>query len=334
MKTFPSPPVLRLKLSFQSLPYFGGLVLLGWGISYQGHAATMLYLGSEYQVSGGTVRTGDPAADPIYAAWLATAGFTVADVLPGLGSSPKAVWGKMTTATVGGATSYGYTIGSTTVSASISGWRTSTSSAAVSTGATLATAGLDGASLQASAPRPGFAKGVGSGYYLGTTGGSSSDGVRNGVNFDLSQFSGGGVYSFGIFGGDLETGAPGSPSGFLLLTFEDSSTETIVYAPDPTVTPAAVWNGSGNNTTPTYGNETTRFIGLVSDTKRITSALFVVGDDDTNDTGDSEQLSFIAGGVTFLSADGKPFQPTALIPEPGVLGLFSFVVVLGMRRRR
>jgi MYXO-CTERM domain-containing protein len=305
----------------------------GWlGFSPLGQAATALYLGSEYQGTGGTIRIGDPASDPVYSAWLATAGFTLADVSSGLGTTPKAVWGKMNTAATN-TLSYGYTIGTTTVTASISGWKDSNSTPAISAGATLSTAGFNGSGLQGSAPRPGFAKGANSGYYLGTTVGSSSDGVRNGVSFDLSAFSGGGVYSFGVFGGDLETGAPGSPSGFLLLTFTDNTTETILYAPDPTLFPAAVWSATGNNLSQTYGNDTTRFIGIVSDSKLIKSALFVVGDDDLNDDGDSELLSFIAGGVTFLDSTGKPYQPTA-IPEPGMMGLFGIAVLLGLRRRR
>ncbi len=305
----------------------------GWlGFSPLGQAATALYLGSEYQGTGGTIRTGDPASDPVYSAWLATAGFTLADVSSTLGTTPKAVWGKMN-APATNTLSYGYTIGTTTVTASISGWKDSNSTPAISTGATLITAGLNGTGLQAGAPRPGFAKGANSGYYLGTTGGSSSDGVRNGITFDLSAFSGGGVYSFGVFGGDLETGAPGSPSGFLLLTFTDNTTETIIYAPDATLFPNAVWDVNNNNTSQTYGNETTRFIGLVSDSKLIKSALFVVGDDDKNDNGDFEQLSFIAGGVTFLDASGNPYQPVA-IPEPGMIGLVGISLLFGLRRRR
>ncbi len=315
------------------------LLLLG-GISStftsSAYAATALFLGSEYQGPGGTKRIGDPASDPVYAAWLATAGLTLADVSPTLGASaPKAVWGKMSIASALNATSYGYTIGSTGITASISGWKDSNSTAAVSTGAILSTAGLDGTALQAGSPRPSFAKSAGSGYYLGTSGGSSSDGIRNGVNFDLSGFSGGGVYSFGVFGGDLETGAPGSPSGFLLLTFTDSSTETIIYSPDSFIFGDANWTAAtGNNISQTYGNETTRFVGFVSDAKLIKSALFVVGDDDKNDNGDSEQLSFIAGGITFLDSTGKPFKPTNVVPEPGITTLLGMVFILGLRRRR
>jgi hypothetical protein len=326
----------RLKVVAWQFPHatLGWALLLGcsWlGSALLGQAATVLYLGAEYQKSGGTVRTGDPASDPVYAAWLATAGFTLADVSSGLGSTPKAVWGKMSVAATN-TQSYGYTIGNTTVTASISGWRNSNSTVAVSTGATLSTAGFETTTLQASSPRPGFARGTGSGYYLGTEGGAQTDGIRNGVTFDLTGFSGGGVYSFGVFGGDLETGAPGSVSGFLRLTFTDDTTETIIYTPDPTVAAAASWTGA-NNTTPTYGNETTRFIGLVSDSKLIKSALFVVGDDDLNETGDSEQMSFIAGGVTFLDASGNPYKPT-VIPEPGMIGLVGISLLLGLHRRR
>jgi hypothetical protein len=185
--------------------------------------------------------------------------------------------------------------------------------------------------MQAGSPRPGFASGAGSGYYLGTEGGATSDDVRNGVSFDLSSFAGRGVYSFGIFGGDLETGGPGSPFGFLRVTFLDDSYEDIIYAPDPTLFVDTVYTGN-NNISETFGNETSRFIGISSADKRIKSALFVVGDDDKNDNGDSEQLSFIGSGITFLNADGTPYQPQS-VPEPATL-LFSCAGLTGLVLRR
>lgn len=297
-------------------------------------ASTALFLGQEYQdqsgPNAGTIRGGDPASDPSFTAWLATAGLTTANISSTLGSGPSAVWGKFTTpATL--VSSYNYTIGATTITASISGWNDNTNSPAASTGAALSTFGLNSTILQAGAPRPGFASGSGSGYYLGTDNGATSDGIRNGVLFDLSGFNGGGVYSFGIFGGDLETGAPGSPFGFLLITFTDNSTEIINYNPDATLFPDAAWS-TGNNISETYGNETSRFIGISNDTKLIKSALFVVGDDDLNDDGDSEQLSFIGSGITFLDASGNPYQPMS-VPEPAGM-LLCIVGGLSLMKRR
>ncbi len=310
-------------------------MLLPW----QSWGATALYLGREYQAgASGTIRTGNPAGDSAFTSWLATANLTPADVSPTTGAAPKAVWGKFSTAATN-ASSYTYTIGSTSVVAGISGWNDLTNAPSVSGSATLSTFGLNSTTMQASAPRPGFASGAGSGYYLGTNGGSSSDRVRNGVSFDLSAFDGGGVYSFGIFGGDLETGATGSPVGFLLLTYTDNSTERIDYTPDSTLFPNVSYSGN-NNVSETYGNSTSRFIGLASDDKRIKAALFVVGDDDLNDNGDSEQLSFIGSGITFLDASGKPLVPGNVpvipIPEPGsaflaALGLLS---ASALRKRR
>ncbi len=303
--------------------------------------ATSFFLGHEYQAqtatgaAAGTVRGGAPDGDAAFTSWLAAGGVTPAGVMPGLGSGTAAVWGKVTTAQVG-VTTLNFSVGNTTVPTTISGWNDATSSEAVSGTAVLSTFGLNGTSLQAGAPRPGFASGAGSGYYIGTDNGAAGDGIRNGVKFDLTGFAGGGVYAFGIFGGDLETGAPGSPAGFLRLTFADNSVETITYAPDATLFGDAVWSPTtGNNTSETYGNETSRFIGIISDDKRITSALFVVGDDDTNDSGDSEHLSFIGGGVTFLDASGNPVVPViAPAPEPSVAGLAGVVLAVGLGRRR
>ena len=298
-------------------------------------ASVALFLGNEYQAqagtNAGTIRGGDPATDPSFAAWLATAGLTTADVSSSLGSGPTAVWGKFTTAATG-VSSYNYTLGASTITASISGWNDSTNSPATSLGAALSTFGFNTTNLQAGAPRPGFASGSGSGYYLGTENGATSDGIRNGVLFDLSGFAGGGVYSFGIFGGDLETGGPGSPSGFLHITFTDNTTQDIIYSPDPTLFPDAQWSGS-NNISETYGNETTRFIGISSDAKLIKSALFVVGDDDLSDGGDSEQLSFIGSGITFLDASGNPYQPSG-VPEPSSMFLCIAGATASLMRRR
>ncbi len=128
--------------------------------------------------------------------------------------------------------------------------------------------------------------------------GSTSDNVRNAVKFEFSTS----ISAFGIFGGDLETGAPGSPAGLLFISFTDGSTETIEYLPDSTLFPDATFSGTGNNTSETYGNETGRFIGIADDSRLIDEVIFVVGDDNQDDDGDSEQLSFIAP-ITFTDVN-------------------------------
>ncbi|MDB6069620.1 MAG: hypothetical protein JWL81_791 [Verrucomicrobiales bacterium] len=312
-------------------------------------AATALFLGTE--VASGT----DPAADPQFGAWLGTAELVSSDIVNySAGSGPhKAVWGKINAAAAG-VTTYTMTWaasgGATPVDVpvTITGWDNTTGALTTPSGtAALSTFGLGTTTLQAGAPRPSFASGSGSGYYIGTESGSTSDKIRNAVQFDLSGFAGGGLYSFGIFGGDLETGdninATGAVTGsvgvrgFLLLTFEDSTTQRIDYAPTAALAAAATFTGN-NHTNAGYGNETGRFIGLASDDKRITSAVFVVGDDDkiaaSEGNGDSEQLGFIAP-VTFLESNGQPHVPTS-VPEVSGVGLMLGAAgwgVLGRRRR-
>lgn len=307
------------------------------GVIVPAEAGTAQFIGSEYQAGtggggnvAGTIRRGDPAGDPVFAAWLDSAGLSLADVSHSTGETPHAVWGRIENP-ASSVTSLDFYIGNTLVTASIAAWDDALQAPANPGGARLSTYGLNGSSLQDGAPRPGFASGPGSGYYIGTTGGLNN-GLRNAVNFDLSNFEGGGVYSFGIFGGDLETGAPGAPLGFLRVTFVDDSTEIIPYLPDSTLFPNATWDGN-NNISETYGNETTRFIGIVSDTLRIKSALFVVGDDDLNGDGTDEQLSFIAGGITFLDRDGNPFAPIR-VPEPSAAAFLSLAGFGALARRR
>lgn len=312
-------------------------------------AATALFLGTE-AVSGS-----NPAADPAFGDWLGTAELVSSDIVDySSGSGPhKAVWGKITSPTTTGVSTYTMTWAATggatpvDVPVSITGWNNITGVVTSPSGsAALSTFGLNSTSLQAGSPRPGFASGSGSGYYIGTESGSTSDNIRNAVKFDLSGFAGGGLYSFGIFGGDLETGdnadVPGSPAGsvgvrgFLLLTFEDSTTQRIDYTPTAALAAGATFTGN-NHTNVGYGNETSRFIGLASNDKRITSAIFVVGDDDkvtsSEGNGDSEQLSFIAP-VTFLESNGQPHIP-ALVPEAsGSLLALGAGFGLALRRRR
>lgn len=190
----------------------------------------------------------------------------------------------------------------------------------------------NGTALQSGSPRPGFASGSGSEYGVFTSGGSGSDGIRNAVRFTFSNP----VSAFGVFGGDLETGGPGSPLGFLFVTFTNNTTETINYAPDSSLFPNATFSGTGNNTSETYGNETTRFVGISDNTRLISSVVFVVGDDDLNDNGDNEQLSFIAP-MTFTrvtaTGDCENHVPTA-VPEPSALILAALACLTALSRRR
>jgi hypothetical protein len=237
---------------------------------------------------------------------------------------PKAVWGAVTSATP-----TSISIGGTTVPVAIGGWSNVTGlPTTVSGTAEIAGFGNQAGNLQSTSPRPDFASGVGSGYYIGTSGGTGSDKIRNAVSFDLSGFAGGGVYAFGLFGGDLETSVAGV-LGFLRVTYADASFEDIFYNPDPTLAGDASWSGN-NNESETLGNETSRFIGVSSDDKRIVAALFVVGDDDLGGTGDDEQLSFIAP-MTFLDASGSPYRPTA-IPETTIFGFLALALVVSCRR--
>jgi hypothetical protein len=295
-------------------------------------AATALFLGKEYQAgagpNAGTVRVDqDPADDAAFAAFLATAAMGLGDVKSALdASAPKAVWGAVASASPGS-----IALGGTTVPVAIVGWSNATSAPTATTGtAAISGAGNNAGNLQSGSPRPDFASGVGSGYYIGTSGGGGGDGVRNAVSFDLSGFDGGGVYAFGLFGGDLETSTAGV-LGFLRVLYADATFEDIFYAPDQSLADDAVFD-ENNNTSETYGNETSRFIGVSSDDKRIVAAIFVVGDDDLHGTGDDEQLSFIAP-MTFLDATGKPYRPTA-VPEAGGLTMGMAGVLMMARRKR
>ena len=303
-------------------------------------AATQLFLGLEYRTvpSPGTpdARGTIPAAEVAFSDFLGTAMLTTSDLSTSVGTSPKAVWGVAaadpTPGTSPGVASYSMSIGGTVVPVTIDSWTTGPNGVA-STGATLDGFQLNGTTMQGGSTRPGFASGAGSGYSIATQNGGT-DGRRNAVKFNFSNFDGGGIFAFGIFGGDLETGGPGgSPVGLLYINFADGTDETINYTPDSTLTGGAVFS-NGNNTSRAYGNETGRFIGISNNAKRITSALFVVGDDDVADDGDTEQLSFIAP-MTFLGADGKPFVPTAVVPEPSGLAVLGVTLgALVMRRRR
>ncbi len=316
-------------------------LLFSFSTMTTGFGATQLFLGLEYQAQAGAnagmIRDGDPASDAAFDGFLGTANLTNAEIIAGA---------NCTTATPGIYASWGtiaqnataLNLGATTANVSIVGWDDNTGSLSGPSGsAVLAWSYNNGSALQAGAPRPGFASGAGSGYGIRTNAGSGSDGIRNAVQFSLTTP----VSAFGIFGGDLETGGPnGSPLGFLYVTFTDGSTETIIYEPDATILGDASFSGTGNNQSETYGNETGRFVGIADDTRLISSVVFVVGDDDDGDDGDSEQLSFIAP-MTFTEVTGGGecvnHVPTNVVPVPEPSS-FLLVLSAGMlvftRRRR
>lgn len=311
-------------------------------------AATALFLGEE--VVGGA----NPAADPAFIGWLDSAVLESSDVAAqSIGTGPhKAVWSKIS----GAVTPASPTVDliwqgvegaiSVVVPTTILGWNNSTNTVGPRSGAAgLTTFGLDSNRLQELSARPSFASGSGSGYYLGTSGGATQDGIRNAVSFDLRGFAGGGLYSFGIFGGDLETGdnstTVGSTAGtvgvrgFLLLTFSNGATQRIDYTPTVSLATNATFAGNDHNNAG-YGNQTGRFIGLSSSDRIITNALFVVGDDDRvavgEGDGDSEQLSFIAP-IAFLESNGAPYIPTAVVPEVSATAFAIFGITFALARR-
>ncbi len=314
-------------------------------VALPARGATALFLADE-------LAAGNPALDPAFTSWLGTNALISSDLAAqSIGSGgDKAVWSQITSPVSGVSSttlSWLGIGGASTVSVPVTsvGWDNATNTLTSSSTTTLLAAGLNTSTLQSGSARPGFASGGGSGYYLSTSGGNGSDNIRNAVKFDFTNFSGGGIYSFGIFGGDLETGdnlttagsLPGSIGvrGFLYLTFTDPMipAQRVDYTPTASLAAAATFTGN-NHTNDGYGNNTGRFIGFSSDDKKIASAVFVVGDDDKvavgEGNGDNEQLSFIAP-ITFLSSLGVPVVPSA-VPEPSsslmvaLLGLASLLV--------
>lgn len=198
------------------------LSVLFLGSSALSQGATALFLGNEYQAQAGsntgTIRSGDPASDSAFAGFLGTAELTAADILLASdcdSSSPGvyATWGSSSL------DEFSISLGATTATMDIVGW--GSSGLTTPSGSASLNWGYNNTSaLQSGAPRPGFASGSGSGYGVYTSGGSGSDGIPNAVRFTFSNP----VSAFGIFGGDLETGASGSPLGFLAVTFTDNST--------------------------------------------------------------------------------------------------------------
>ncbi len=305
----------------------------------QSYGASTLFLGNEHQAqagtNAGTIRGGTPDNDQAFDDFLGAAGLVRSDVIMAqCGSTSNgtyAAWGRIEN------NSSTINMGSTQATVSIAGWSISTDSLAAATSSELRWSYNNSNALQAGAPRPSFASGSGSGYGIRTHGNSGAD-TRNAVRFDFSDP----ISSFGIFGGDLETGGPGtSPEGFLYIHFNNGDTERINYTPDPSLIPDASFSSSGNNSSETYGNETGRFIGIADDTRLIDFAVFVVGDDDVDGTGNDEQLSFIAP-ISFIEVENGTctnLAPTNLspqaVPEPSssaLLGLSGIALLL--RRRK
>lgn len=131
---------------------------------------------------------------------------------------------------------------------------------------------------------------------------SSTDNSRFAVRFTFDSP----VKSFGAWFGDLETRTEdGTPAVLRLL---DASGNRI--GNDISITPNQISDGnntqtvdqsqcgnSGNDTG--CGNQSTRWVGFIDDnaTPRVKQVLVIVGDDDFNDNGDTEILSFIGANV-------------------------------------
>ncbi len=304
-------------------------------LTTHGYAATALFLGDEYQAqkggNAGTIRSGDPSGAQAFTDFLGTAGLVRSDIAMAncgnMADGTYATWGRIDK------DSSTINMGATIATASIAGWSISSDALATASGSSeLAWSYNNGSALQSGSPRPGFTSGPGSGYGIRTKGSSGAD-FRSAVRFDFSTP----VSAFGVFGGDLETGGPGSsPEGFLHVHFTNGETERISYTPDPTLFPDASFSPSGNNQSETYGNETGRFIGISDDARLIDYAVFVVGDDDQNGTGNDEQLSFIAP-MTFTDVkDGTcTTHIPENIPEPSASVLLGLAgIALALRRHK
>jgi uncharacterized repeat protein (TIGR01451 family) len=172
---------------------------------------------------------------------------------------------------------------------------TSTSNPVLATSATLQDTAPRPASLHNNADRPAF---------WNQTISSGNDGRRFAVRFTFDQP----VKSFGAWFGDLETRtANGTPAVLRLLDAfgnrigNDIAIEpTTLYdgnPPDPEAVDQAQCGSSAANLG--CGNASTRWVGFVdgNPTPRVSQVLVIVGDDDFNDDGDTEILSFIGANT-------------------------------------
>lgn len=138
-----------------------------------------------------------------------------------------------------------------------------------------------------------------------------NDGRRVAVRFTFDQP----VKSFGAWFGDLETRTTnGTPAILRLLDASGNRIghdiaiqPTTLYdgnPPDPEVVDQAQCGSSATNIG--CGNSSTRWVGFVDNNPipRVSQVLVVVGDDDLNDDGDTEILSFI--GANIIPATANP----------------------------
>lgn len=136
---------------------------------------------------------------------------------------------------------------------------------------------------------------------------SQKDGRRFAVRFNFNTP----VKSFGAWFGDLETRSEYSTPAVLRLL--DASGNRI--GQDITIEPTALYDGSSSNpqiinqiqcgssaSNTGCGNKSTRWVGFIDNypVPRVAQALVIVGDDDYNDNGDTEILSFI--GTNLISS--------------------------------
>jgi uncharacterized repeat protein (TIGR01451 family)/fimbrial isopeptide formation D2 family protein len=168
-----------------------------------------------------------------------------------------------------------------------------------------------GASLQDSSPRPASLYSTANQpAFWNQTIVSGNDGRRFAVRFTFDQP----VKSFGAWFGDLETrSVNGTPAVLRLLDAfgnrignDISIQPTTLYdgtPPDPeTINQNQCGNVVGGGFSPTNigcGNSSTRWVGFVdsSSTPRVSQVKVIVGDDDFNDDGDTEILSFIGANT-------------------------------------
>lgn len=138
---------------------------------------------------------------------------------------------------------------------------------------------------------------------------SGNDGRRFAVRFTFDQP----VKSFGAWFGDLETRTTnGTPAILRLLDASGNRIghdiaiqPTTLYdgnPPDPEAVDQAQCGSSATNIG--CGNSSTRWVGFVDNnpTPRVSQVLVIVGDDDFNDDGDTEILSFIGANIIPVTA--------------------------------
>ena len=159
--------------------------------------------------------------------------------------------------------------------------------------------------LQESSPRPASLYNTSNQpAFWNQTSTPQKDGRRFAVRFNFNTP----VKSFGAWFGDLETRSEYATPAILRLL--DASGNRI--GKDITIEPTQLYDGSSSNpqiinqiqcgssaSDTGCGNKSTRWIGFIDNfpVPRVTQALVIVGDDDFEDNGDTEILSFIGANV-------------------------------------